>query len=444
MSSKQMTLLPSQARPRKKKLVTNSRNSTAIGNGSILDLILGSGGVENLTQTLNPFNSQGVYLTLNPRLLTALYREDGLTQKIVSTPANDSIKKGVDIYSDALEEQEIKDLQKKIKKIGIFDKVKEAQKQADLYGVAYILIDDSTNDIDGELSASNLDLDNVNFIVGNRWELTSYQTGMEDKELLKSIDKMLYAPDNEHILYKSIKVHKSRYVWFYGTQSPLPSYTAGLRHLSVIEKIDKAMTYYLNIKAAIYYLLKEAKLDVYKYDGFSNALLSEEQMNRLNAQLAMSSQIKNMMSAIVLDKDNDYEQKQITFSGIHELYIQARKDVSSVSGIPMTKLFGESAAGFSSGEDDRQNYQSMVEEKQSQMANSVYKILDLIITAFIGFEVDFDFEFKSFTEEDKQNKATIEQTEVGTTLAAYQAGVISNEEARERLVSIGFIKGKLI
>ena len=52
-----------------------------------------------------------------------------------------------------------------------------------------------------------------------------------------------------------------------------------------------------------------------------------------------------------MDKEDDWTQKQISWSGLAEVWQQLRLNLSSALKIPMNKLFGESATGFGGGED---------------------------------------------------------------------------------------------
>jgi len=62
-----------------------------------------------------------------------------------------------------------------------------------------------------------------------------------------------------------------------------------------------------------------------------------------------------------MDMKDDYEQKQITFTGLSDVLSQIRYGIAADVKMPMAKLFGMSASGFNSGEDDIENYNAMIE-----------------------------------------------------------------------------------
>src|SRR5208283_5766536 len=73
-----------------------------------------------------------------------------------------------------------------------------------------------------------------------------------------------------------------------------------------------------------------------------------------------------------------------------------RMQIASDMRMPLTKVFGISAAGFSSGEDDIENYNSMVESSIRQKGKfDIIKMIKLRCQKMYGFVPDdITIEFK--------------------------------------------------
>ena len=105
-----------------------------------------------------------------------------------------------------------------------------------------------------------------------------------------------------------------------------------------------------------YILTISNKLDM-KYDKIK-MLSSKEYHNKIN-------ELMNNMGIYVMDKEDDFDTKEYTFSGLNDIYESFMLDVAGACEMPVTKLFGRNPAGFNAtGESDLKQYYDTVEEKQ--------------------------------------------------------------------------------
>ena len=147
----------------------------------------------------------------------------------------------------------------------------------------------------------------------------------------------------------------------------------------------------------IFELLDEAKLDIYQMNGFNAAMLTSSGTKTAEKRIQMANSLKSYLNALILDTNDKYEQKQLSFNGLSEILTQIRQGVASDLKMPMTKLFGVSAAGFNSGEDDIENYNSMIEsEIRSKVKFIVIEVLEICCQKLFGFvPEDLMISFKS-------------------------------------------------
>jgi hypothetical protein len=129
---------------------------------------------------------------------------------------------------------------------------------------------------------------------------------------------------------------------------------------------------------------------------------------------------------MVIDKDEDYDQKSFTFTGLPEISYQALQAVSGAGDIPVTRFLGQSPAGLTStGESDLKNYYDAVNSMQTLVMTPAMHNLDecLVISALGSRPEDVTYEWASLwqmsdAEKSKISKETAEmiQALVGSQL----------------------------
>ena len=77
-------------------------------------------------------------------------------------------------------------------------------------------------------------------------------------------------------------------------------------------------------------------------------------------KITLSNMLKSYLNALVMDKEDEYHQKQLSFSGLSEILQECRLDVAAALRMPVTKIFGMATAGMTSGDDDLENYNTMI------------------------------------------------------------------------------------
>jgi len=136
-----------------------------------------------------------------------------------------------------------------------------------------------------------------------------------------------------------------------------------------------------------------------------------------------------------MDAKDTYEQKQITFAGLAEVLLQIRQGIAADLKMPMTKLFGISAAGFNSGEDDIENYNSMVEGeiriKNQWIIVEVVKIVCQKLFSFVPDDVQITFNplrILSAKEEEE-----VKDSQWARVQSAFTLGLATDKEAKEAM-----------
>ena len=72
----------------------------------------------------------------------------------------------------------------------------------------------------------------------------------------------------------------------------------------------------------------------------------------------------------------DGNKKNSPFAGLTDIWNQARTDLAGACDIPLTRLFGQSAAGFASGEEDNQKYYESIASLQESRLRPIDDFID--------------------------------------------------------------------
>lgn len=369
-------------------------------------------------------------LTLQWQLLTYMYKTHGVIQTAIDIPVLDALRGGVDIHSGEMDTDDIKELQDDIEEDGIFKALGTAEKWARLYGGAALIINVDQN------PEQPLDEDNVGDLElypCSRWELitpTGWKPGMVTPWVPAGAKI-----SEEYFMFYGRKFHRSRIIFFTGKEAPyVLKWQLQGWGMSEVERMVEDFNSYIRTKEVLYELLREAKMDVYMMEGLKSQLVSDAGFELVRKRIGSMNETKNFMNAIVMDSKDLYEQKQLTFSGIAEVYKQNMIGVASAVRIPMPKLFGISAAGFSSGEDDIENYNAMVEsEVRDNLRKPIRKILNLLCIKRFGQEMDFSFEFKPLRVLGAVDEEAIKTSKQDRALALYDRNLINSKELGEVL-----------
>lgn len=401
---------------RKERSATNSLASI-----SGLSSSLSPFGQTPLT-SFNPMLQNNVYapLTIDWTILMYAYKTHGIIQALVDMPVLDALRGGLNIRSKQLSEDEIGLLTDTLEKKGVLDVIGTAQNWTRLFGGGGIIISTDAP-IEEPLDFKHLSKDKqVEFYACNRWELMApWRTAERYNFYGKTIDA-------SHVITMSGKEAPYTLRW----------QLAGWG-MSELERVLEDFNTYIRIKNVIYELLYEAKVDVYKFKDFAAQMLSAEAEQQTNKRMAITNAQKNFNSAILMDKEDEFEQRQISFSGLAEIYRESRIELAASLRIPMRKLFGLSSTGLnadSSGDTDTENYNAMIEsEIRRPLRPVIRQVLDVLCISLFGDTYDLDFEFAPLRMMSAKEEEEINTSKFNRMMTLFDRGLIDAPELSELL-----------
>lgn len=407
---------------------------TAINNG--LSDIVGGGfqGISTGTQisqwdTL--FRNERWYLISNARqLLSQMYMEHGLVQTLIDVPVDDAFRGGYTIKTKQLAPEQVQELEAEVERCEMNMVVAQSQKWKRLFGGSAILIltgQDWSLPLDEESLVEGSPLD---FRAIDMWEL------FYSLNNTSSNDPTGLFPDLEYFDYYGKRVHSSRVIRMRGLEAP-SFIRPRLRGwgFSVVEALVRSINQYVKSNELIFEVLDEFKVDIFKIDGFNSSLLTAEGTAGIIKRIQLANQQKNFQNALSMDTKDEWDHKQLTFAGLAEMLREFRIQIASDLKMPLTKLFGLSAAGFSSGEDDIENYNAMVEGTiRAKTKYVIIKMLELKCRTMFGFKPeDLQIDFEPLRIMSSEQVETIKTSKLSRVIMALDKGLVSLKEAKEAI-----------
>ena len=364
-------------------------------------------------------------ITLNWQELTYAYVNFGLVQRFIDQPILDALRGGIVVKSKELGDK-VKDIDIYMKDKGIYDAFINANKWKRLYGGGGLIINtsgkpDQPLNIDDIPQGAELELYDADL-----WEL-NYAFNVESVNEFENDEGTGTVKYN----YYGVPLNDQRVIRLSGKRAPA-LVRRQLRGwgMSELERLMMSINQYMKNQQCIFEGLDEFKLDVYKFTGFNEALATanEEQIAKKVREV---NDNKNFQNAVVLDKEDDYVTKQITFSGLAEMVKEIRVGVACDLNMPITKLFGISSAGFNSGDDDIENYNAMIESEIRQpLRTPLLKVLKIVCKILFGFiPEDLDFEYKPLRILSGEQEEKVKSRKLERILNSLQLGIISVKTA---------------
>lgn len=368
-------------------------------------------------------------LTRQQILLTYLYKTFGILGKVVDIPVDDAYKyNGIELNADSIDEEELKRLQDSLVDNFDIENLKIARKWARLFGGAALIVNDGT-DLKTPLNYKSLKDKYVEFIPVDRWQLQYTESNI-------NIRGGRWSVVNYGKLKNSTSVHDSRVIILNGKRAPylIMQQVQGWG-ISVYEQIFQDMNQFFKARNVMFELLDEAKTDVLKLASMQAALSSSGGKQALQMMVDTIAANKNYKSQITLSKDDDYEQKQISFSGFDGILKEIRIMMAGSANMPVNKLWGESVTGFGSGEDSLENYNSQIENEVRTPDYPIIKeLIKIRCYQLFGREVkDIAFTWKNLRVLSAIDEQNINDKKIANVLQLFDRQLLTPQELMEYL-----------
>jgi phage-related protein (TIGR01555 family) len=385
---------------------------------------------EQVSDSATMFKNLRWYLVSNFRqLLSEIYIEIGLVQTIVDVPVDDGLRGGIKFKSKQLDEGQIHELQVSLDRDDDIATAGQAAKWNRLFGGAGILIM-TDQDPEEPFNIASIKKDTpLEFRAVDMWEL------FWDKQNTEGYDPEIQTQEFEFYDYYAMKVHKSRVMRLKGLTAP-SFIRPRLRSwgFSVVEVLVRSINQYLKSTDLSFEVLDEFKLDVYKMKNLVNTLLSPNGQQKVQQRVQLANWQKNYQNAIVMDSEDDFDHKQLSFAGLAEAMAGIRMQVAADMRMPITKLFGTSVSnGFSTDQNDMENYNAMVESQvRNKLKYDLLRIAEIKCQKLFGLiPDDLELEFKPLRELTAVDEENVKTQKFNRLSQAKEKGEITTQEYRD-------------
>ena len=345
---------------------------------------------------------------LNDPTLTALYRGNGLSRRIVNLPAVEMTRNWFTINGD----EDDRVLQK-LETLGAQEVYTDALIWSRLYGGAVILV--GLNDGMALWRPVNeRRIRDIMFLkVFDRREVEVIHQSIPTDPT----DPLFGEPTKYKITPitggSQFTVHASRLIRFDGAKIPIRElYAHNWWHDSILESVYEQIRQMGAVYDSSEFIVNEFVMTIIKVDGMLDKLMQKGGDALLKMRLEMLDLSKHVKNTVLLDSKEDFAKHSSTVAGLEKLLDSFMMSVSSVTGIPVTLLMGRSPAGQNAtGESDiRMWYDSVRSAQRSLLRPRLETLIRYCFAATGGEPEKWSVEFKPLWEMNDKEKADVYKT----------------------------------
>jgi phage-related protein (TIGR01555 family) len=293
-----------------------------------------------------------------------LYAGDDVAAKIVDQLPEDALREWIEIKGT---DQDIEDgVMASLDELGARGLLKEAWSWARMYGGAglFMSIDDGMDSQEPVKEDRIYSIKSLTLL--SRWEIVPEQINSDLESPFFGEPEIYRLQTSQPTDYKERYIHHSRLLRFDGVVLP--------RRLriqnqywgdSVFSRSKNAIQNYNSANDSAISALQDFSVGVFQIKNLSEMVAAgQEQLVRTRLELANLS--KSVIKSIVLDMDEKFEHQSKSLSGVPEVLKAAAARLVVASGMPHTKLLGESPSGLgATGDSEERDYYDMVKNQQN-------------------------------------------------------------------------------
>lgn len=375
-----------------------------------------------------------------------IHRGSWLGGVAVDVVADDMTRAGVDIKG-SMKPEDIERLDEVGTDLAIWNNLNDTIKWARLYGGAISVIL-----IDGQDMSTPLRLNTIRKgQYRGQLSLDRWMVEPSLSDLVTDLGPQLGMPKFYRVTANApalsgMRIHFSRVVRLEGIRLPYwQRLTENLWGLSVIERLYDRMVAFDSATTGAAQLVYKSYVRTYKIKDLRELVAAGgDALNGLTQYVDMMRRFQGVEGITLLDTEDEFDASgHSAFSGLSDAITQFGQQVSGALGIPLVRLFGQSPAGFSTGDTDLRNYYDTIKQQQEkELRVGVTKIYRAMAASEdISFPEGTKIEFRSLwqlTDKDKSEIASTVATAVGNVEGS---GLISRATALKELKQSSHITG---
>jgi len=317
--------------------------------------------------------------------LTAAYRTSWIARKIIDIPVRDATREW---RAWQAETADIGLIEAEEKRLKLKQKVVQAKIAARLYGGALLYMAAGAGKEDTPLNPETVGQGGLRYVTVLPPHAVTLGAVVTDPR-----DEWYGHPRYYSLSYttegnNNLQIHPSRMVRFDGVRRPDRLAVSG----SVQGWEDSALTAVLDevkrldmVHSNVASLIFEAKIDIMKIPNLMELVDDPLFETKVFDRLRAAKLGKSNHNALVMDSEEEYEQKTLNFTNLPELMTSFQGAVAGAADIPATRLFGKAPDGMNAtGEGDQRNYYDMVAGVQQDMGVCMELLDNCLVRSALG------------------------------------------------------------
>ncbi|MBD1228374.1 DUF1073 domain-containing protein [Xenorhabdus griffiniae] len=189
--------------------------------------------------------------------------------------------------------------------------------------------------------------------------------------------------------------------------------------------------------------IQEANVDVIFLPGLNNQIDSGQEAQVIEYARVMK-QTKSSTGLMLMDAGDGtmqsrYEQKNAQFAGLSDVMTKMMSVLAGALDRPITILFGQSASGFNSGEEDNKTYYETINGLQEERLRPMQEFVDQFVLDKLTTDIEISYKYPPIDSVNKTEEANrFTQYATGFTTMV-QAGFLPEDTALREMVARGVL-----
>jgi phage-related protein (TIGR01555 family) len=213
---------------------------------------------------------------------------------------------------------------------------------------------------------------------------------------------------------------------------------------SVLQTVVDTMKSFTSIQQSVAAMVNDGKMDVVKVPEMSLNMTNQKYKDKLVERFAIAAQTKSTISALLLDKEEDWQRVTTQYGGLPMIMHEFITIVSGAAEIPVSRLFGQAmgrglsgGSTGSGGEADMTNYYDNCNSKQKTEVAPRMGMLDQVLmrSALGKPDPNIHYEWSPLWTESEADKAKTAYAKAQSTQIYAGLGLINEDALREGVVN---------
>ena len=385
--------------------------------------------------------STGTYgfnpVTRNRVLLEWIHRGSWLGGIAVDVVADDMTRAGISLKGN-VDPESLAKIEATASKLNIWNAINDTIKWSRLYGGALAVLLVEGQDLSTPLRLKTIRKDQFKGIVTlDRWMV---EPSLAD--LVTDYGPELGLPKYYRInsgaqALSGMKVHHSRCIRLEGIRLPYQQrLIENLWGLSILERLYDRMVAFDSASTGAAQLVYKSYIRTFKVKDMREIVAAGGAAQAgLQRYVDMMRRFQGVEGITLIDAEDEFgTDTHSAFGGLAEALAQFGQQISGALQIPLVRLFGQSPAGFSTGDSDVRNYYDTIKQQQEKdLRLGVTKVYHVLAASEdVPFQ-DIEIEFNPLWQLTDTEKASIAQTVATTITSVEEGGVIDRATALKEL-----------